>query len=608
MKEMSQELRTVLAIVLSVVVIGAWGYFFRPKPAVVPPEAPAEQKAPSGPAAGPPAAPAAAGNAPSAPTAGAAAARAEAGAAAPAPRAASSEQTFVVESGLYRVELSNRGACVRSWQLTKYREETGKPLDLVHPAAARESGRWPVMLALDDAQQQAAVNGALYALQILPAESPAAPGGPEASQKGAPSRVTPPSGPVHAPATVEFEWSDGHLAVTKRLKFGTDYIVGIETSVALDGKPLTHAVAWRGGFGDVTAFAAADQVRVVYSRGGSLSDIAGKKAGNASNPEKAVAIPGFSDFGGIVDHYFAAAFLPAGGKDILLQDWKYDREIQVEGKKETEPVVEVAASEPAANPMRLRLFVGPKAVDVLEHVEPPLTNLVTFGSLAIIARPLFDFLIWIHRYVTNYGWAIVVMTVILNTVLFPLRYRSFHQMLKMQRVMPEIKQIQDRYKKYSMRDPRKQEMNKEVMAVYNREGVNPIGGCLPTVIQMPIWFALYRMLDVAIELRQAPWIFWVHDLAARDPYYILPILMVGTQYVMQKLTPMTTADPSQQRMMNFMPLFMGFLFLRLDSGLILYILTSNVVGTVQQWFLLRTKKDEKETGGGKKSAAEKKAK
>jgi YidC/Oxa1 family membrane protein insertase len=578
-KELSQEARTVLAIVLSVVVIGVWSYFFRPKQPPVPPEVPAAQKPTGTPSRGGAAAPTAAGAPPTAAVAGA---QPSVAAAMPAPRAASTEESIVVESGLYHVEFSNRGASVRSWQLVTYRDEIGKKLDLVHPAAARESGRWPLMLALDDAQQEQAVNAALY-------------------------QVTPSTGSVHAPATVEFDWSDGHLAVTKRLKFGSDYIVAIETSVTLDGKPLPHAVAWRGGFGDVTAFAAADQVKVVYSRNGSLSDIAAKKAGDSSHPEKAVSIAGFSDFGGIVDHYFAAAFLPGDGKGIALEHWKYDRDIEVDGKKDTEAVAEVAASEPSAHPMRLRLFVGPKAVDVLERVQPPLTNLVTFGSLAIIARPLFDFLIWIHRYVPNYGWAIVVMTLVLNMVLFPLRYRSFHQMLKMQQVMPEIKQIQDRYKKYSMRDPRKQEMNKEVMAVYNREGVNPIGGCLPTVIQMPIWFALYRMLDVAIELRQAPWILWVHDLAARDPLYILPMLMVATQYIMQKLTPMTTADPAQQRMMNFMPLFMGFLFLRLDSGLVLYILTSNIVGSAQQWFLYRTSKGAKEIGG-KKGSMEKKGK
>jgi YidC/Oxa1 family membrane protein insertase len=580
--DLSQEARTVLAITLSMVVIVVWGFFFGPKRTPQPVEQPETQKTAAPSPAGRPA-PTATPPGGGASGSGAAGQTAASAAAAPAPVAASSEQAMVVESGVYRVEFSNRGASVRSWQLTKEKDDVGKTLDLVHAPVSLQSGKWPLMLAVEDAQQETAANGALY-------------------------KMTPGPGRVQAPAEVEFAWSDGHLAVRKRLKFATDYVVSIETSVSLDGKPVPHFVAWRGGFGDVTAFAAVEQVKVVYSRDGSLSDIAAKKAGDEKNPDKPASVAGVFDFAGIVDHYYAAAFLPNGESGVTLEHWKYEREIEVEGKKETEPVAEVAASAPGASPLRLRLFVGPKDLDVLGRIRPPLTDLVSFGSLGIIARPLFDFLKWIDRYIPNYGWAIVVMTVVINMVLFPLKYRSFHQMLKMQKVMPEVKQIQDRYKKYSMRDPRKQEMNKEVMAVYSREGVNPIGGCLPMVIQMPIWFALYRMLDVAFELRHAPWIWWIHDLSSKDPYYILPILMCVTMYFMQKLTPVTTTDPAQQRMMTFMPLFMGFLFFRMASGLVLYILTSNVVATAQQWFLYRVMPQTSESGGKKKIAAEKKGK
>jgi YidC/Oxa1 family membrane protein insertase len=180
------------------------------------------------------------------------------------------------------------------------------------------------------------------------------------------------------------------------------------------------------------------------------------------------------------------------------------------------------------------------------------------------------------------------MTIIINTVLFPLKVKSWRSMQKMQKVQPEIKAIQDKYKKYSVRDPRKQEMNKEMMAVYQREGVSPMGGCLPMLLQMPIWIALYSMLSATIELRHAPWIFWIKDLSAHDPYYILPILMTLTMYWMQKMTPMTTTDPMQQKMLTLMPLFMGILFFRMMSGLVLYILTSNVIGISQQWYLNRT--------------------
>ena len=560
------------------VVILVWGYFFRPKP-VPPTEQPAAQSATSATPTPPQGTTPQSGNAAASGSTNAAVSAA----AVPAAHAATTEQQLVVESGVYRVAFSNLGASVRSWQLSKEKDDVGKTLDLVHAAASEQSGRWPLMLAVDDPNQEKAINSALY-------------------------EMTPASGPVVAPATIEFNWSDGHLAVMKQLKFDTNFVVELETSVTLDGKPVPHLVSWRGGFGDATAFAAADQVKVVYSHGGSLNDIQAKKAGDDKNPDHPMSVPGTWDFAGIVDHYFAAVFLPDGESGVSLEHWKYDRPIQLEGKAETEPVAEVAASAPGASPLKLRLFVGPKDLDVLGKVKPPLNDLVSFGSLGLISRPLFDFLKWIHKFVPNFGWAIVIMTIAINMVLFPLKYRSFQQMLKMQAIMPEVKQIQDRYKKYTMRDPRKQEMNKEVMAVYSREGVNPVGSCLPMVIQMPIWFALYRMLDVAFELRQAPFIWWVHDLSSKDPYYVIPILMCVTTYMQQKLTPNTTTDPAQQRMMNFMPLFMGFLFMRLASGLNLYILTSNVVGTVQQWFLYKVMPEARKLNEKKKAALERKGK
>ena len=163
-------------------------------------------------------------------------------------------------------------------------------------------------------------------------------------------------------------------------------------------------------------------------------------------------------------------------------------------------------------------------------------------------------------------------------------------MQRMQKVAPEIRSIQDRFKKYGPRDPRKQEMNQEVMAVYAREGVNPLGSCLPMLVQFPIWYGINRMITATLELRHAPWFWWITDLSAKDPYYILPVVMAVMMWVQQKMTPMTATDPSQQRMMNFMPLMMGamFIFLPLSSGLYLYILTSNVIGVAQRWHLNRT--------------------
>jgi YidC/Oxa1 family membrane protein insertase len=276
---------------------------------------------------------------------------------------------------------------------------------------------------------------------------------------------------------------------------------------------------------------------------------------------------------------------------MTLTDWTLSHDVQnADGKTEKDYVPEMAVSSARGEPINLRLMVAPKDLDQLKTVRPPLNELVQFGWLTIIAEPLFYLLLWMHKYISNYGWAIVVMTIGLNMVLLPLRIRSQRSMQKMQKVGPEVRAIQDRYKKYSMRDPRKAKMNEEVMAVYSREGINPLGGCLPMALQMPIWYGLYRMLTVTIELRHAPWIGWIHDLSARDSYYILPILMAITMYIAQKMTPTPTTDASQQRMMALMPIMFGGMFIvfPVASGLVLYILTSNVVNMVQQWFLNRT--------------------
>jgi YidC/Oxa1 family membrane protein insertase len=376
------------------------------------------------------------------------------------------------------------------------------------------------------------------------------------------------------------------------LQFDRSYLVQVETNVTLDGKPLAYGVAWRGGFGDTTVYQPAEQVQVFYSASGKLDLLPYKKLGGPDQAAQRQRRAGTFDYVGIEDHYFVAAFLPRLGSSggLALWDWRLDRETQQEGKLVKAPVAEMAAGSTAAGPLALRLFVGPKDLDELKKLTPPLSDLVQFGWLEFIAAPLFYLLRWLHGYVPNYGWAIILMTLAINMVLFPLKVKSWRSMQKMQKVAPEVKSIQDRYKKYSLRDPRRQEMNQEVMAVYKREGINPMGGCLPMVLQMPIWFGLYRMLNVTIELRHAPWFWWIRDLSARDPYYILPVLMAITMYVMQKMTPTTASDPTQQRMMNMMPIMFGGMFVvfPVSSGLVLYILSSNLVGMAQQWYLNRT--------------------
>ena len=563
-KEMSTETRSLIAAVLCLLVIAGWSLIYKPpQPTAIKPN----------PVSTAPASPTPAGSSPAPSQASTIPASAV------AMHAAGEEHSIVVESDLYRVQISNRGAAVRSWQLNKFTDDSTPPrtLDLVHPEAAQQEGGWPFSLTLDDTRQESAVNNALY--EIKSSES-----APEAGAV------------LHAPADVTFTWSDGHLEVTKHLKFAESYIVEVQTSVNLDGKPLRYGLAWRGGFGDATAYRAALQTQVFTSVAGNLNTLAAKNLGKSGQPGTRATIPGPFDFVGIEGQYFAAAFLPAAPSppaplqpQFVLTGWTSQHDtIGTDGKTETETVPEMAAGFATPGPLDLRMYVGPKSIDGLKAVRPPLNSLVQFGWWGFIAEPLFYGLRWMYHYVPNYGWAIVLITIGINMVMFPLKVKSMRAMQKMQKVAPEIKSIQERYKKYSMRDPRKAEMNKEVMAVYSREGINPLGSCWPMLIQMPIWFGLYRMLANTIELRHAPWIGWIHDLSARDPYYILPIVVAATMFLVQKMTPTPGMDPAQAKMMGLMPLMMGGMFALSPSGLTLYILSSNLVAMVQQWYLTRS--------------------
>ncbi len=563
-KELSTETRSLIAAVLCLLVIAGWSLIYKPPqptPTKPNPVTPA-------PASVPPAGPLPAPSRASTKTEPVV-----------AMHSAGEERSVVIESDLYRVQISNRGATVRSWQLTKFTDDHTPPrtLDLVHADVAQQEGGWPLSLALDDTQQETALNNALFEIKS--------------------SGSVPQAGDVlHPPADVTFTWSDGRLEVTKRLKFNESYIVDVQTSVSLDGKPLQYGLAWRGGFGDATAYRAALQTQVFTSAAGNLNTLAAKNLGKSGQPALRATVPGPFDFVGIEDQYFAAAFLPAAPSppaslqpEFALTDWTFQHEtVAADGKIETEMVPEIAAALATPGPLDARLYVGPKSIDVLKAVRPPLNSLVQFGWWGFIAEPLFYALRWMYHYVPNYGWAIILITIAINMVMFPLKVKSMRAMQKMQKVAPEIKSIQEKYKKYSMRDPKKAEMNKEVMAVYSREGINPLGSCWPMLIQMPIWFGLYRMLANTIELRHAPWIGWVHDLSARDPYYILPIVVAATMFLVQKMTPTPGMDPAQAKMMGLMPLMMGGMFALSPSGLTLYILASNLVAMVQQWYLSRT--------------------
>jgi YidC/Oxa1 family membrane protein insertase len=297
-------------------------------------------------------------------------------------------------------------------------------------------------------------------------------------------------------------------------------------------------------------------------------------------------VSGNFTFAGLQDAYFAAVVLPRDGSTVEIQTMT-DTVASAAGGAEAP---HVGAGIGGAGLNHYQLFVGPKDLDLLRSVDPRLAQLVDFGTwFGFLAKPLFLALNWLNdKWIHNYGWSIVVLTVIINFLMLPLKLTSLKSMKKMSVVQPQIKKINDKYKNLSLRDPKKAKQNEEIMAVYKEHGINPASGCMPILLQIPFFIALYTVLTVAIEMRGANWL-WVNDLSQPEslPIRILPVAMIITQFILQKMTPAATADPAQQRMMLLMPLFMGFMFYGVSSGLVLYWLTGNIVGILQQWFFNR---------------------
>jgi YidC/Oxa1 family membrane protein insertase len=493
---------------------------------------------------------------------------------APAPgvtKQAANETDTVIENDLYRITFTNRGAQVKSWILKKFKNDAqNAPLDLVNAAAAQKYG-YPLSLWTYDESLREKLSGALY--------------------------VSSHEGLQTSPATVTFEYSDQDFAVRKTFRFDDSYVVNVETSVTNKGAVVSALPAWPAGFGDQVnaAFYAAALIDYQYNK--NIERVAIKKISGGAT------IPGPFHWAGPTDQYFAAVFIPddpASTSMITLRNsLSIPRDPQKPESTEVVPVdVLGAAVGNLHGPTSERVFVGPKELEVLQKIPVPgvagadndLNGLVDFGWWGIIAKPLFLWLRWTHNHiVANWGWAIVVQTLIINLALLPLRITQMKSMLKMQRVAPQIKSIQEKYKKYSMRDPRKAAMQEEISAVYKTEGVNPAGGCIPLLIQFPFLISYYKMLGTALDLRHAHWL-WIHDLSAADPFYLLPIVMVLSSLLVQRMTPQAGMDPAQQRMMTvMMPLMMGFLFFRFAAGLNLYYAVVNLIGIAQQSVMNRTK-------------------
>jgi YidC/Oxa1 family membrane protein insertase len=588
--ELSDQVRGIIFVLLVVAITFVWLHFFQPP--VQAPQKAGQTSAQTSPA---PAQNTAQGQASAQGTSQQASMAMSAKAVSTPAVQASEEKLVAVESSLYRVEISNRGGVVQSWRLKKYfdDQQPPEPLDLVNSASSQQLG-WPFSLMLSDSQLQSEANSALYQVTTadLAAAAPAKSSGTASRTATKTAAPTPMPDQLGAPTSLIFHWSDGHLDVTKTLSFSPDYQLSVEASVTLDGKPIPVAIAWRGGFGDKAIRNASQLVSVFYKQQDKLNLLQYKKLGVSGNQSQPAEQYGPLEFAGIEDQFFTATFIPDGA-GISLWHWTQYHSFTANSQTASEPEAEMAAGSPDPGPVKMRAFVGPKDLALLGKVQPSLEGLINFGWFGVIGKPLLFALQWLHRYISNWGWAIIVLTLGINFALFPLKMKSWRSMQAMQKVAPEMRAIQDRYKKYSMTDPRRKNMQTEIAEMYQKHDINPmaqLGGCLPMLFQMPVWYALWRVLTGAIELRHAPWIGWIHDLSVRDPYYILPVAMAITMYLMTKMTPQSAAvDPAQQKMMSLMPLMFAAIFFTYASGLNLYMFTSNLVGVGQQWYLNRTR-------------------
>ena len=476
------------------------------------------------------------------------------------------ESTTTIENELYRITFTNRGAKVVSWVLKKYMNNAGRPLDLVHAQVGQRVG-FPLSVYTYDAALTQRLNDVLYVPSL--------------------------TGSHVAPANLTFTYSGGGVEVRKVFSFDESYVLHADVEVLCDGVPVRALISWPGGLGDQDDSAAYSDAQLDFASNGRERHVGQKKVSGGDT------LNGPFDWAGSSDKYFAAVFLPDSPESASLVTLRNELTIASDGRlagfalwssareDSAVPVVGLAVGDVRGR-TRTRVYAGPKAVSILRNIHAAnnsvtLEPLLDFGFFGLIGRCLFLTLQFIHAHVvSNWGWAIVVLTVLINAILLPLRIKTMQSGLKMQRIQPEMNAIRERYKKYKVTDPRRNEMNAEILKLQKDNGVNVFGGCIPTLIQTPLLIAFFGMLPKVVELRQAHWL-WVPDLSAADPYHILPIVFVVSMFLLQFLTPSPGVDQRQQRILALvMPVVLGVTTWGYGAGVALYWACGNLIGVVQQ--------------------------
>lgn len=470
-----------------------------------------------------------------------------------------SARDIVVDTNDVQAVFTTQGATLKSWKLKKYFED-GKPLDFIPSDLPDNLPRAFAMSTTDPA-----ISRTLAAALFKPSTDSLTLGS--------------------APGQLTFEYRDASgLNARKTFYFQPEqkpYVLKVEAAIDLGGasKPVTLSSGPALGLGYQPDGSRHVPVGAVHYIDGKAQHL------TVSSLQKQPHYEGEMKFAGAADQYFLNAALP--GTQRIAVDYE-PVSVLVPGSTNNAQRGFVTYRVSVPGSMAMPFFLGPKDFNILRDVDPRLELVYTidFGMFRIIVVPLLTSLKWINGYIGNYGWSIVVLTIIINLLIFPLRHRSMVSMKKMQAVQPEVKAIQDRYAKYKLTDPERQKMNQEMMALYKQKGVNPASGCVPMLLTLPVLFAFYAMLYGAIELRGAPFMGWIHDLSRHDPLYITPILMGLSMLWQQRMMP-TTADPIQQKMFLLMPVIFTVSFLWAPAGLVVYWFSSNLLAIGQQYLTNR---------------------
>lgn len=468
-----------------------------------------------------------------------------------APIAATHAQYSVVDNAHYRAVFSNRGAQLISFQLKDYdRKQSTLPVDLVK-ARGRNRSDYPFAI-VPQKSDLSRLNTVLYAVT-------------DREEKG--QRV------------IEYRFSDGKVTATKSFRFTPSSPYLFDFAIRLD-PPSPYRVVIGPG---ISTLSAAEQDSRVHITGNAVYQAEGKFKTLPREKSPTVKSVGATEFIGVEDNYFMTVLRPSHGADGVLQRVAFFDE-----KKVRRDDLYAGVNAAGDGVLSGDAFFGPKETKLLDRYN--MGAALQFGWFGLIARFFLHALVWLNQFTHNYGFAIIVLTVLIKIVLYPLQHKSIVSMKKMQKVQPKVEAIRARYKKAKTDAEQRQKMNVEMMQLYQKEGINPMAGCLPLVLQLPILWGFYNLLSRAIELRGAPFMLWIHDLSEKDPTYVLPVLMTATMFIQTYITP-STGDPMQRRMFLIMPLVFGFLFKDFPSGLVLYWLVQNILTIVQQSIMNKWWKD-----------------